>query len=157
MNISLMSKDLDTKKAEASALLTAQMTAAEKDNRERTAEEIASVDAKLDECRALKARIDRAQGEANQLAEIERMSGGLPVAPSSSETPARRERRSLGQQFVESSEYRALIKAASSPRRDLGAGRTAGHGTGELSGSGGRCSFQQRPHRAVALSTADGQ
>jgi len=113
MNITLMTKDLDTKKTAAAALLNAQMAAAEKDNRERTAEEIAAVDAQLADCKALKARIDRAQGDVNQLAELERMTAGMQPHPAGDDDarPARVERRSMGQQLVESPDYRAFIKA----------------------------------------------
>jgi HK97 family phage major capsid protein len=115
MNITLMTKDLDTKKTEASSLLKAQMAAAEKENRERTAEELKAVDDKLGECRDLKARIDRAQGEANQLAEMDRLTAGLvPTRDGGSDDPTERivkpERRSLGAQFVGSPDYQAFIK-----------------------------------------------
>lgn len=110
MNITLMTKDLETKKAEVATLLGAQMAAAEKESRERTAEEIAAVDAKLAECKSLKARLDRAQGDANQLAEIERVTSGLMPADGETPTP-KPERRSMGLQFIESAEYRAFIKA----------------------------------------------
>jgi HK97 family phage major capsid protein len=115
MNITLMTKDLETKKTEATTLLKAQMAAAEKENRERTAEELKAVDDKLGECRDLKARIDRAQGEANQLAEMDRLTAGLVPRGGGSDDPTERivkpERRSLGAQFIESPDYRAFIKA----------------------------------------------
>lgn len=112
MNLTLMSKDLETKKAEIATLMTAQMAAAEKDGRVRTPEEIKAVDDKMEEARGLKARIERAQADANQLAEIERLTGGM-VRPdeSATATAAPRERRSLGAQLIESVDYRSFIKS----------------------------------------------
>jgi HK97 family phage major capsid protein len=113
MNVALMTKDLETKKAEVAALLTQQVAlAAQEGNRERTKEEFAAVDAKLEECKSLKARIDRAQADAEQLAAIERLTAGLVPAGQDPRNPAQRpERRSFGVQLVESAEYQAFIKA----------------------------------------------
>jgi HK97 family phage major capsid protein len=110
MNITLMTKDLETKKTEVAGLLTAQMTTAEKENRERTAEEIAAVEAKLDECKSLKARIDRAQANAEQLALINRLTDGLVPNNPDPATPPTRERRSMGVQLIESPEFQGFIK-----------------------------------------------
>jgi HK97 family phage major capsid protein len=110
MNITLMKKDLETKKAEVKALMTAQMTAAESEKRERTAEEIGAVDAKLAECKDLQARIERAQGQANQTAEIERLTAGMNTETTTTHDQVQPERRSMGQQFVENPDYRRFIR-----------------------------------------------
>jgi len=115
MNISAMQRDLAAIGAAATALLQAQMQAAEKENRARTTDEIAAVQAKLDEGVALKARIDRAEADATTLGAIGRLTAGMVIEGDPAQpTPAQPARvsqfRSMGAQFVDSDEYKRLIK-----------------------------------------------
>jgi len=110
MNIAAMERDLKTKADAVAVLLRSQMeTAASDNNRERTAEEIAAVEAPLVECRALKARIERAKADVGMTEEIERLTAGLIPQPGDSLTRVRIP-KSMGQQFVESDDFKRFIK-----------------------------------------------
>ncbi len=77
--------------------------------REWTKEERAELEALAAEGRAIKAQLDTAQGDANLMAEYQRLTAGMTAA--AAEGNAAREVRSLGQQFIADSQYRAWIKA----------------------------------------------
>ena len=108
MNIAQLQRDLDAKKAEASALfaktaLDAQNPKNDKGEptpRERTAEERQAVQALLDEKAAIEVRLATAKGDANMAAEIEKITAGMikPATPGQTRTVT----KSMGQQFVES-------------------------------------------------------
>jgi HK97 family phage major capsid protein len=79
--------------------------------REWTKEERAELEALAVEGRAIKARIEAAQGDANLMAEFERLTAGM--AQAAAEGNAARETRqvrSIGQQFIADPLYRAWIK-----------------------------------------------
>jgi HK97 family phage major capsid protein len=113
MNIDALKRDATAKAKEAGALLTAQIAAANADNnRPRTTEEVAAVEALMVEARALKARVDTGEADARMLAEIGRISEGMtppPAAPGNPSQPAR-ETRSLGEQFASDPAYRQFIQ-----------------------------------------------
>ena len=117
MNIAQLERDLTAKKDEASALFakTAQDAQDAKNEkgepapRERTAEERQAVQALVDQANAIKARIASAQGDANMTAEIERLTAGM--ATPKKDGGASVERRSMGQQFVESTAMAWLQKS----------------------------------------------
>lgn len=98
-NIEQLEKDLEGKKQEGLALLKSTSTLAEKENREFTDDERKAIKAITDDGLAIKARISRARGDDQMLAEIERLtSGAKPATPSS----AAARRRTMGEQFVAS-------------------------------------------------------
>lgn len=103
MNIDAMQRDLATKKAAIESMLTKQMTEAETEKRERTDAEKKSVEDLMVEARALKARIDRAQGDAQLMAEIQKLSQGIgpTVTPE-----ARTVLKSYGEQWVTSDAFK---------------------------------------------------
>jgi HK97 family phage major capsid protein len=77
-----------------------------------TKEEKAAIQAILDEAKTIKAKIDGAAGDANLMAEIERLTGVMhQAAADGNRAREARELRSLGQQFISDPAYRAFIKA----------------------------------------------
>jgi len=108
MNIAAMEADLRTKAAAATALLTAQMTTAQAENRERTAEEIAAVQVKYDEANALKARIETARAEARQAAGLAALTAGMTEGGSNE--PGPRARLTLGAQLAAHPDYQHFIR-----------------------------------------------
>lgn len=112
MNIDAMKRDLATKKAAATALLEQTSRACEAHEetdadgkvtakgRLMTAEERQAIQAKIDDANQLKARIERAEGDVNLTAEIERLTGEMK--PSTPPPAARPAIATLGQQFVAS-------------------------------------------------------
>jgi HK97 family phage major capsid protein len=122
MNIAQLERDLLKKTGEAAALLeaTAKTCQAheEKDKdgkviatgRLMTDDEKKAIQALIDEGNAIKTRLATAQGDANLAAEIEKLTGGL--ARSGRHTGATTgDRRSMGQQFVESEAFAWLKKS----------------------------------------------
>lgn len=141
MNITVLNEDLAKKKDAVASLLTAQMTAADKDgNRARTPEEVAAVETLLVEARGIQTRITAAENDQRTLAEIGRLTGGTIVRPATADVDkeAKRELRSMGQQFVESDSYDFFRKgrhrassAWTSPSTELNATTiTEGGGSG---------------------------
>jgi len=124
MNIAQLETNLREKQAAAKTLLETTMracadavvtpataTAAEVKGRLMTAEEKAAIQAILDDAKAIKARIDGAAGDANLMAEIERLTGGMhQAAAAGNAAREQRDLRSLGQQFISDPAYRAWIK-----------------------------------------------
>jgi HK97 family phage major capsid protein len=126
MNVAQLEADLKAKQLEAKTLLEATMrtcadhvvtpataTTPAVTGRVMTDEERAKVQTKLDEAKAIKARIDAAQSDANMLAELDRLTAGMEAAQpqrhGNGQQPAR-EVRSLGHQFVADAAYREFIK-----------------------------------------------
>jgi HK97 family phage major capsid protein len=122
MNVAQLEANLRAKQAETKTLLETTMRACqdhlvaaatadtpEVKGRLMTAEEKGAIQAFLDEAKAIKAKIDGAAGEANLLAEIERLTAGM--TDGGSNQPPRRVAQSLGAQFVADPAYRAFIKA----------------------------------------------
>lgn len=112
-NISLMERDLDTKKAAAKSLLEGQMTKAETEKRERTKEEKDAVDAMLADAKQLSARIKAGKGDRAMLDEIERITSGTSQSVVQRPTHAQvaHVMKSIGQQLIEAEEWREFIKA----------------------------------------------
>ncbi len=112
MNIAVLEQDLVKVKGDAASLLdkTAKDCQAhevkDKDGkvvstgRLMSDDEKKSIQALVDQGTALRATLERAKGDANIAAEIERLTAGLVVKPDAG--AAQVERRSMGQQFVES-------------------------------------------------------
>jgi HK97 family phage major capsid protein len=98
---------LKSKSEEARKKLTDIAQSCERENRDRTADEVKELETLMRDGRELKAQIDRREGDAALSAEIEKLQSG--IVPSSSSprtgTAPRMELRSMGQQFVESDEY----------------------------------------------------
>lgn len=101
MNVAVLKQELATKKAAIETLLGTQMATAEKEQRQRTAEEVAEVERLITEGRALKERVDQAQLDDVTRAAIRDLMPvtaatptGLAVSP-----------RSLGAQFVGSDAF----------------------------------------------------
>jgi len=125
MNLAQLATDLRQKQAAAKDLLEKTMracadtivspataTAAEVKGRLMTDEEKGAIQGLLDEAKAIKARIDGAAGDANLMAEIERLTGGMHQAAADGNAARQvRETRSLGQQFISDPTYRAWITA----------------------------------------------
>jgi len=121
MNLTQLNTDLRAKQLAAKTLMeTTMRTCAEAIvtpatdttpavvGRLMTAEEKGAIQAILDEGKAIKARIDSAQGDANLTAAIDALTAGL-LSPQT--TPSQRTvLMSLGQQFVSDPLYRAFIK-----------------------------------------------
>jgi HK97 family phage major capsid protein len=127
-NLAQLETDVKAKQAAAKDLLEKTMracadhvvTAATADapavtGRLMTADEKAAIQAILDEGKALKAKIDGLQGDANFQAEIARLTAGMTAA--AHEGNRAREIRSLGQQFVGDPAYRAWVKAGQHKRQ----------------------------------------
>jgi HK97 family phage major capsid protein len=121
--IAQLEADLRAKQAEIKALnervmracqehvvAAATATTPEVRGRVRTAEETASIQALLDEGKAIRAQIDGRRGEESMLQAIDALTGGLALA-----TPAAGgrgvDRRSIGQQFVADAAFRSFITA----------------------------------------------
>jgi HK97 family phage major capsid protein len=100
MNIEQLRRDLDAKRAEAHARLTAVAAAAERENRVLTEAERGEVQALVDAGVAIKAQIDRATTDANMLRTIEGLVATVPSAAPA--LPGRSGFLSLGEQFVRS-------------------------------------------------------
>jgi HK97 family phage major capsid protein len=100
-----------TMRACADAVVSpATATTPEVKGRVMTADEKAAVQALLDEAKGIKARIDGQQGDANMLAEIDRLTAGMAQAAAEGNADRdARTLRSLGQQFVADPAYRAWI------------------------------------------------
>jgi HK97 family phage major capsid protein len=127
MNLAQLEANLRAKQAEAKTLLETTMRACadhvvtpasadgstpEVKGRLMTDAEKAAVQGKLDEAKAIKARIDGMQGDSNMLAEIDRLTSGMAQAAAEGNAHREaRELRSLGQQFIADPQYRAWIKA----------------------------------------------
>lgn len=122
MNIAQLESDLKAKKAEAEALLTATMrkaqdevvtaataTTPEVKGRLMTKEERAAIQALLDEGKAIKAKIDHAQGDANLTAEIARLTAGMTATPENGRQ-AQRVLKSMGAQLVEDPAWREWVE-----------------------------------------------
>src|SRR5688572_13637583 len=118
MNLSEITKNFESTKTEARTLhsrLTAQAAA---EGRPLTAAEMASIQSLIDETKAWKARLDRAQGDVNMLSAIDQITAG--TKPANGNGHARG--LSLGAQFVNSDVYRwlkdtAIHARACEPRR----------------------------------------
>jgi HK97 family phage major capsid protein len=104
--VSQTQADLTAKRDQAVALLSAQDARAKAENRERTPGEIAAIDALIDEGKAIRARLDRANRGAGMTAEIERITAGLM-----GDTGSYGGGRSLGSQFVDNHEFREWVKS----------------------------------------------
>ena len=126
MNIAQLETDLKSVKAKATALLETQMRACadavvtpasadgktpEVKGRLRTDEERAAVQALLDDGKAIKTKLDRAQGDANQTAEINRLTDGMLPDQTQRSHGSRPGMKSLGQQLVENPQWQAFIKS----------------------------------------------
>jgi HK97 family phage major capsid protein len=148
-----MSKTLRDELAEAKAKAAAVFTTAEKEQRELTDEERASVQAHLDEAKAIKAKIDRASGDAEMRAQIEALTGGTQALAVQSSQPARGRLLSMGQQFVQSEAGQWLKKSRNrrgvyqSPAADVveGFGPYATTITGETTSAGDLLVPEYRP------------
>jgi HK97 family phage major capsid protein len=114
-----MDRDLLKISGEAATLLESTMKACqaheEKDaagkvvatGRLMTDDEKKAIQAKIDEGNALKARIDRAKGDESMSAEIERLTAGMTKSNGNNGNgQPTRETRSLGQQYVESDDFK---------------------------------------------------
>src|SRR5262245_21589869 len=110
MNIVQLEKDLRTATAKAEALIMSNGRTAEDQGRAHTDDEVAAIRAALAEAEAIQLRIDGAKDDAGLLARLDKLTGGRPTA-SASGLVAPRSSLSIGTQFVQSEEYRALIKA----------------------------------------------
>jgi HK97 family phage major capsid protein len=82
-----------------------------------TAEEKAAVDTLLAEGKAIKEKLDRAQGDASMAAAFDAMTGGLAHRPDSDTRVPSRLARSIGAQFVGDAAYRDWIKAGGHRRQ----------------------------------------
>jgi HK97 family phage major capsid protein len=127
LNLAQLESDLKAKALQARTLLEATMitcqnavvkaaTATEPEVKGRlmTPEEKGAIEAVMVEGRALKAQLERVQGDANMAAEIAKLTEGMNAHGDSGGYGSRTTRavlKSIGQQYVESSEYRAFIKA----------------------------------------------
>jgi HK97 family phage major capsid protein len=114
MNIAQLERDLLKKTGEAAALLesTAKTCQAheEKDKdgkvtatgRLMTDDEKKAIQALIDEGNVIKTKLATAQGDANLAAEIEKLTGGLAERAAARHAGATEDRKSMGQQFVDS-------------------------------------------------------
>ena len=124
MTIAQLETDLKAKTEEARVLYDAQTRAAEEHEekdasgkilskgRERTKEERAAVEAKLDEARGIKARIEAKKSDDKMLAELDRLTEGMAAAKPKHQqrAPGRGVVVSLGQAFIDSETYAWLKK-----------------------------------------------
>jgi HK97 family phage major capsid protein len=124
-SIAQLETDVKAASAKAKALMETQMRACEAHTvpasadgktpevkgRVRTDEEKAAVQVILDEGLALKAQLARAQGDANQVAEIDRLTAGMVDRPAAEAArtgqPAM---KSMGQQFIDNDAMKAFLK-----------------------------------------------
>lgn len=122
VNVAQLESDLRAKQLAAKTLLEATMrtcqdaivtpataTAPAVTGRAMTDDEKGAIQAILDEGKAIKARLDRAAGDASMSAAIEQLTGSMtrPASPGAARTG---ETRSLGEQFVTNAQYREFIK-----------------------------------------------
>lgn len=120
MNIAQLESDLKAKQAAAKTLLEETMrkcqdevvkpataTTPEEKGRLMNADEKAAIDKLLTEGKAIKARIDAAQGVENQRAEIEKLTSSLTSMPTPTQRPVM---KSLGQQLIEHAVWREFIE-----------------------------------------------
>lgn len=153
LNVAQLESDLKGKQAAAKTLLESTMrtcaehvvTPASADGKTLevkgrliTEDEKGKIQAILDEGKAIKSRIDGAQGNDRLTAEIEKLSAGMTERAPNGNQPTR-DTRSLGDQFVADPQYRAFIQAGghrrtggwTSPAVDLHATTlTEGSGSG---------------------------
>jgi HK97 family phage major capsid protein len=111
MNTAELQRDLTAKKTEIESLITSQVASATSDKRDRTPEEIAAVDAKLAEGKAIRTRLDAAIRTEGMSAEVERLTAGLasiPAAQAAIVAPS--SIKSMGRQFAEHPEFRKFVK-----------------------------------------------
>ena len=121
MNISQLEKDLKAVQAEAKTLLETTMracadhvvsaatdTAPEVKGRVMTDEEKGAIQAVLDRGKAIKQRIDRAQGDASMQSAIDGLTAGMTGGREGADAPPR-DTRSIGQQFVADAAYRRWV------------------------------------------------
>jgi HK97 family phage major capsid protein len=126
MKLAQLETDLRAKQAEIQTLIETQMRACEAHvvtpatadaaavtGRLRTPEEKAAVQQLLTEGKEIRARIDGMMGDANLLAEIDRLTAGMIAqgAAGRGRHQGARETRSMGQQFIEDPAIRAFLKA----------------------------------------------
>lgn len=122
MNIAQLEADLKAKQGAAKDLLEKTMracqdtvvtpataTTPEEKGRLMTTEEKAAIQALLDEGKAIKAKIDGAQGDANLTAAIERLTAGMTATPQNGQQ-AQRVLKSLGAQLVDDPAWRDWVK-----------------------------------------------
>lgn len=120
MNIQALERELAKIKERAAALFASTAKTAEKEDREFTDEERAAVQAIIDEGKPIKAKLDRAKADASMRDQIDQMLGEETARQSAAAARPSGTRggvRSLGQQFVESEEYKAFRNG---PRRTRG-------------------------------------
>ena len=110
MNIDQLKRDLDAKKKEIEATLTSQMKTAEAEKRERTDDERHAIDAMFVDAKAIKAKIERAQGDESFTAELDKLTAGMAANVSIATPIAPVTHKSIGQQFVESEAMDWLLK-----------------------------------------------
>jgi len=124
MRIAQLEADLRRKKTEVQALLEDTMRRCQEHvvqpaaegrpavtGREMSAEERGRIDAMMEEARGIRAQLDRAQGDASRLADIDRLTEGLATQPTArpATTPQEPARLSIGQQFVADEGFRRFI------------------------------------------------
>jgi len=110
MKLAQLEADFKAKQTEAKDLVQATLRAAEAEDRAMTAEENAKCQAKLDELKGIKARIDGMQSDANLMAAVSDLTAGVRSTPATAgDGPAARRLGSLGHQFVSDPAYRAFI------------------------------------------------
>jgi HK97 family phage major capsid protein len=153
MNLAQLETDLRAKQAAAKTLLETTMracqdhvvtkatdTTPEVKGRVMTADEKGAIQALLDDAKGLKAKIDGAAADANLMAEIEKLTGGMAQAAATGNAAREvREMRSLGQQFIHDPAYRAWIKDGQHRRAGSLSPGVELHATtlSEAAGSGG--------------------
>jgi HK97 family phage major capsid protein len=127
MNIAQLERDLLKASGEAAGLLEKTMKACqafeEKDKdgkvvangRLMTDDEKKAIQSLIDDGNGLKARIERAKGDEKMAAEIERLTAGMSPSKGDGNGSAQKaERRSMGQQFIESEAGQWLLKTRGS-------------------------------------------
>lgn len=116
MNIAVLEADLKKKSTEALALLESTAKTAEAENREMTDDERSKIKALAAECETLKGQIERAKGDSDQRAALERLASGVGLTRVSTGTGnggpvgGLAPRLSMGQQFIKSPEYEFFRK-----------------------------------------------
>jgi len=106
LNIVQLEKDFEAKRQEGLALISRTAINAQGENRALTPEESAEIESNRTGVLELKAKIDRAKGHDAMRDELEKLTSGL----SSRSNAAPVDRRSMGEQFVQSSEYEFFSK-----------------------------------------------
>lgn len=119
MNTAVLQDDLRKKQAAALSLFEKTALLAEKENRASTDEERNAIKALVDEAEGIKTQLARASLDTEQLAAISRLTQGEGLTPVVAH-PAKGQRLTVGQQFVQSAEYdffrRGLHRAQSAWR-----------------------------------------